>query len=59
MKLATFYVLPAPDRRVRKPDGSLLDAVGDTVQDIPYWRRRLADEDVVIGKEPKAAKGEE
>ncbi len=38
---------PAPDRRVRHPDGRLLDGAGETVMASPYWARRLRDEDVV------------
>lgn len=45
---ATRRVKPAPDRRVRWPDGRLLDVQGEAVPSAdPYWIRRLADEDVV------------
>lgn len=38
---------PAPDVRVRKEDGVLLAVAGEPVPLTAYWRRRLADEDVV------------
>ena len=44
---------PAPDRRVRKPGGTLLDAGGERVPDTAYWQRRLADEDVVAAAPAK------
>lgn len=50
-------VKPAPDRRVRKPDGSLLDPSGETVPRDAYWTRRLADGDAVEIEQPKTAKG--
>jgi hypothetical protein len=41
-------ISPAPDRRVRHPDGQLLEP-GTKVEWTPYWQRRLDDEDVVRG----------
>jgi hypothetical protein len=46
------HIAPAPDRQVRKPDGSLLPPEGETVnvdEDLSYWLRRLNDEDIVAG----------
>ncbi len=45
---------PAAGTRVRKEDGSLLAAAGEPVTLSTYWRRRLADGDVV--PVPKTAK---
>jgi hypothetical protein len=48
---------PAPDRRVRHPDGRLLDAEGEPVPaGDPYWLRRLADEDVMVVEPAPAPK---
>ncbi|MBI1408122.1 MAG: DUF2635 domain-containing protein [Caulobacter sp.] len=38
---------PAEGRRVRHPDGRLLDPAGEAVTAGPYWTRRLKDGDVV------------
>lgn len=41
---------PAPDRRVRKPDGHPLAEVGESVnvdEAWSYWARRCADGDVI------------
>lgn len=43
----TLRLKPAEDRRVRHPDGRVMDADGETVARSPYWLRRLADGDVV------------
>lgn len=43
----TIKIKPAPDRRVRRPDGSLLEGE-DTVERSSYWMRRLQDGDVVL-----------
>lgn len=49
------FVRPAkPGARVRKEDGTLLPAEGDTVKHSIYWVRREADGDVVLSdKLPK------
>jgi hypothetical protein len=53
---ATRRVKPAPDRRVRWPDGRLLAADGEAVPaNDPYWIRRLHDEDVVDAPPARAA----
>jgi hypothetical protein len=49
-------VKPAPDRRVRKPDGVLLEEAGETVERSSYWMRRLRDGDVVQVETKKGAK---
>ncbi|MBI0530092.1 DUF2635 domain-containing protein [Sphingomonas sp. TX0522] len=50
----TVTLKPAPDVRVRKEDGALLAAAGEPVPLNAYWRRRLADEDVVaVSPKPK------
>lgn len=41
-----LIVRPARDLTVRKPDGSLLDPKGETVDNTSFWRRRLAYGDV-------------
>ncbi len=41
-------VSPAADRRVRHPDGRVLEP-GDEVAWSPAWQRRLDDEDIVLG----------
>lgn len=38
---------PAPGRRVRKPDGTPLAGIGETVEGDLYWLRRIADGDVI------------
>lgn len=50
-------VKPQAGLRVRKPDGGVLAATGETVASAPYWQRRLADGDVVkvASPETKAA----
>lgn len=50
-------VRPAVDRRVRKPDGSLLDEQGESVVWSSFWLRRHRDGDVevVADAEPEAA----
>lgn len=49
-------VKPAPDRRVRKPEGVLLEEAGETVERSSYWMRRLRDGDVVQVETKKGAK---
>lgn len=43
---------PAPDRRVRTPDGELLAVEGEDLAMTTFWRRRLDAGDVVPA-EPK------
>jgi len=53
MRLEAAVLMPAPDRRVRKPEnGQLLADAGELVTLTPYWRRRLADKDVLEGELP-------
>ncbi len=47
-------VTPEPGRQVRKPDGHLLAAGGETVPNGSYWRRRFDDGDVSIEIIPAA-----
>ena len=47
-------IKPAPGRRVRKPDGSLLAEAGEVQAVDTYWTRRLAEGDVVEIEQPKA-----
>lgn len=49
---------PAKGLRIRKEDGTILLADGDTVIHSSYWARREADGDVTLSeiKPPKAAK---
>jgi hypothetical protein len=42
-----------PGLRVRKADGSLLDANGETLAVSAYWRRRESEGDVIIVTPPK------
>lgn len=50
-------VWPAPGRRVRDPaNGQLLTRRGAEVPDNSYWRRRLADGDVLDAPPTPAAK---
>lgn len=42
-----------PGLRVRKADGSLLDANGETLAVSAYWRRRESEGDVIISALPK------
>lgn len=53
-----MYVIPADGLVVRNParDYAPLPPEGDEVPDTSYWRRRLNDGDVTLGKPPKAAK---
>ena len=60
MIVKPLFLKPAPDRRVRHPDGPLLDDAGEAVSPSPYWTRKLDDGDVVEGtplKTPKAPMG--
>lgn len=52
----TVRLKPAPDRRVRHPDGRLLDPAGETVERSPYWRRRMTAGDVVVATPTAKAK---
>lgn len=52
----TLFLKPAEGRRVRHPDGRLLDAAGEAVAASSYWTRLLLDEDVEDTNPPKAAK---
>lgn len=54
--MTTFTISPAPDRRVRRPDGAVLEA-GERVEWSPYWARRLNDEDIVMGDSSAQKKG--
>lgn len=55
----TRFVKPAPDRKVRWPDGRLLDADGEAVPaNDPFWLRRIADEDVELASPKSATKKE-
>lgn len=55
--MSLLFIKPAEGLRVLKPDTlEPLDAEGEGVLDGLYWRRRLADEDVVEFKPPKAAR---
>lgn len=48
------YVAPAEGRTVRDPDTrQVLPAAGAWVPDTAFWRRRLADGDVVPAAPPK------
>lgn len=53
-EIQTLRLKPAPDRRVRHPDGRLLDDAGEAVSATPYWLRRLNDQDVVAIPNAKA-----
>jgi hypothetical protein len=44
----TIRVKPAPGRRVRMPDGTLLPDEGRAVEHDMFWVRRIADEDVIV-----------
>jgi hypothetical protein len=45
-------VRPGPDRRVRHPDGRLLEGAEEVVWST-YWQRRLDDGDVVAASPKK------
>jgi hypothetical protein len=47
-----IYLQPAPGRRVRKENGQLLDAAGETVIASSYWQRRLDAGDVIEAPAP-------
>lgn len=51
----TVTLKPAPDRNVRKPDGTLLSADGEELPLTTYWRRRLNEGDVEIVNQPEEA----
>lgn len=51
-----YRIKPAPERRVRQPDGTLLPAAGIVEPLSSYWRRRRDDGDVtveLISEKPK------
>jgi hypothetical protein len=52
-----LFLKPQDGVQVRHPNGKRLADDGETVQDSPYWRRRISDGDVVQGKAPKPPKG--
>lgn len=52
----TVYLVPAEGLKVRDPQGGHLKPEGRLVVLDGYWRRRLADQSVVPGTPPKAAK---
>lgn len=43
-----YRIKPAPGRRVRQPDGTLLPAEGLDLELSSYWRRRRDDGDVTV-----------
>lgn len=44
----TLHIKPAINRRVRKPDGTLLDDEGEVVERSSYWLRRVTAADVEL-----------
>lgn len=54
--LKPLFLKPAEGRRVRRPEGPLLDDAGELVSPSPYWDRKLIDEDVVEAQPPKTPK---
>lgn len=44
--MKTLNLKPREGLLVRHPDGKHLASKGESVPDIPYWRRRLRDGDV-------------
>lgn len=57
LKPAPPILKPAEARRVRKPDGSLLDPAGEALELTSYFARLLADGDLVEVEPPKEPKG--
>lgn len=54
--MTTAYLIPKAGLRMRDPQTlQLLPAEGETLQLTSYWRRRINDGDVSIGKPPRAA----
>jgi hypothetical protein len=54
--MAYTYLTPVPGRRVRDPiTGTPLPATGGNVVINEFWRRRLAQGDVVVGVAPTPA----
>lgn len=51
----TIKIKPAPDRRVRHPNGALLEGE-ETVERSSYWMRRLQAGDVVQVETKKGGK---
>lgn len=58
MASASLYVRPAEGRLVRMPDRPYpyLPVEPQNVPDTTYWRRRLADGDIVLAEPEGAAK---
>lgn len=55
--MPSTYLVPAPGRTVRDPKSlEALPAEGRAVEVTPFWKRRLAEGDVVEGKPARAAK---
>lgn len=52
----SIIVVPSEGRRVRHPDGRLLDAQGARVERTAYWQRKANAGDVIFSKSRKAAK---
>lgn len=48
------HLRPRPGIRVRTPDGALLPEAGKAFELNSYWRRRIADGDVLTGAPPAA-----
>ena len=56
--MAGIFLIPKSGLQVRDPaDGQPLPADGKTVRDSGYWRRRLRDGDVTLGKAPAKKSG--
>ncbi|QQQ19672.1 DUF2635 domain-containing protein [Brevundimonas vitis] len=55
-KTPTLFLKPVDGRRVRREDGPLLSAEGETVSASPYWSRKLDDGDVIATTPPKTPK---
>jgi len=48
------FATPINGARVRKPDGQILKAEGETVERDSFWLRRAADGDVALSDIPAA-----
>lgn len=57
MMAKALFLKPVDGRRVRHPDGPVLDDAGEHVSPSPYWDRKLSDGDVVEARAPKAQSG--
>lgn len=51
-----IFIRPATGLVVRMPEGGTLPAEGMEVEHSLFWRRRLADGDVVLAKPARPAK---